>query len=220
MDNTGRIPSATSPLSGDRGRPQQTTNHRLVPLVPSAQLLGQRLAVLFRPSAISQHRLQWWPTVGPAGTWPFRLGFGHAGAGLCFQAGTDVNHIVPGLRLGLLPGWRRSLGAARRRDKGRQQQQDKNRCSRSGLVSHGFYPLAPVLVHEVSIEPARATISTRLEGYIATPGYRASAGYASIRQGVQSEFPTLKTAPPANASQRLRGPAACRLRKKLSTDEG
>jgi hypothetical protein len=30
------------------------------------------------------------------------------------------------------------------------------------------YPLTPVLVHEVSIEPGRTTISTPQEGYIAT----------------------------------------------------
>jgi hypothetical protein len=32
------------------------------------------------------------------------------------------------------------------------------------------YPLTPVLVHEVSIQPGRATISTRQVGYMATLG--------------------------------------------------
>jgi hypothetical protein len=81
------------------------------------KLLRQRLAVLFRPGAISRHCLQWWAALSPAGARPFGLGFGHAGAGLCFQARTDVNQILLALRT----GWGLILRVARRRDTGQQQ---------------------------------------------------------------------------------------------------
>jgi hypothetical protein len=58
------------------------------------RLLRQSLAVLFRPGAISRHCLQWRTALSPTGAGPFGLGFGHARAGLCVQAGTDVNHIA------------------------------------------------------------------------------------------------------------------------------
>lgn len=61
-----------------------------------------------------------------AGTRAFHLGFGHARTGFGFQAGTDVNDVVFGLRLALRIGCRRILGAAARRDKGEQEQQGKN----------------------------------------------------------------------------------------------
>jgi hypothetical protein len=56
--------------------------------------LRQRIAVFFCPGAISRHRFQWWPALRPAGARPFRLCFGHARAGLCFQARTDIHDIV------------------------------------------------------------------------------------------------------------------------------
>jgi hypothetical protein len=52
--------------------------------------IRKRFTVLFSPGAVSGNCLQWWPAPGSASAWPFHLGLGHAGAGLCFQASTDV----------------------------------------------------------------------------------------------------------------------------------
>jgi hypothetical protein len=69
-------------------------DHRFGVVIPESQLLRKRVAVFFRPGAIVRHCLQGWPALSSTGTRPFRLGFRHARAGLCFQAGTDVNEII------------------------------------------------------------------------------------------------------------------------------
>ena len=57
------------------------------------RLLRERIAILFRPITIGQHRLHGRAAFSSTGTRPFRLGLGHARAGLCFQAGTHVNDL-------------------------------------------------------------------------------------------------------------------------------
>src|SRR5258707_7984825 len=55
------------------------------------QSVRKSVAILFRPLTVGWHRLHRRPTFGAAGTGPFHLGFSHAGAGLSFQAGADIN---------------------------------------------------------------------------------------------------------------------------------
>jgi hypothetical protein len=79
-----------------------------------ANLLCQGRAVLFRPVAILRYRLQWWSAFGSAGARSFHLGFGHAGAGSRFHAGTDINDVALRLQLAARGWWILSLvlGAA------------------------------------------------------------------------------------------------------------
>ena len=79
-------------------------------------LLRQRVAVVFRPGAISRHCLHGWAAFSPAGAGTFGLGFCHAKAGLCFQAGADVNDVA----LALCTAGRLILRAAGCRGQGQQ----------------------------------------------------------------------------------------------------
>jgi hypothetical protein len=105
---------------------------------PVAELLPQSLAIVFRPGAIPGHRLQRRSALCSACTRAFHLGFSHARTGFGFQAGTDVNDVVIGLRLTLRIGCWRILGAAARRDKGQQEQQGENSRNGSRAISHSF----------------------------------------------------------------------------------
>jgi len=58
------------------------------------RLFRKRFAIGLSPGAISRYRLHGRPPAGPARTWPSRLGFCHAGAGLCFQATAHVNDLI------------------------------------------------------------------------------------------------------------------------------
>ena len=92
------INSGSADPSQIASRPQRVfgssnVNSEFVVVIGSASpssLLRKRFTVLFRPGAISGNCLQGWTALGSASARTFHLGLGHAGAGLCFQASTDV----------------------------------------------------------------------------------------------------------------------------------